>query len=144
MAHSESVYKSVDQDGNVTYSQEAPSHSENTREIKLQNAPTSERVDAARQRHERNQQAAEIMDENRQTRDQILAKENKEKAKHREQVSRQNEQYRNQQNYNHNNSYPYYPPYPVRRPGYGSGNPGNGRPVKPRPLPGRPAQLPAR
>jgi hypothetical protein len=73
----ENIYKSVDEYGRVTYSSTPPENSQDITTIEIQPPPSQEQIDAAQQRHESNLKAAELLDANRKTRDEITAEENR-------------------------------------------------------------------
>jgi hypothetical protein len=127
--NADTIYKSVDESGNITYSQTPPADSDNASEIKLQPPPTDERIEDAQQRHERNLEAAQILEHNRKKREEIIAEENR--------LRKENQRTSQQQGRSDKASdddrrvYPYYYPYPRPRP-----------PVRPGPRP--PVNLPVR
>lgn len=123
----ETIYKSVDKNGNVHYSNIPPENTENATSIELAPPPSQEAIRAAQQRHERNKKAASILDENRKKRDEISAEENRLKRESQKQSQQQRQAEKN----NENKDY-IYPYIPGRRPG-GMLPPAH-----------RPVQLPAR
>lgn len=106
----EIIYKSIDENGDVTYSMTPPEESHDRIPMEVVSTLSDGRVEEARQVHERNRKAAQILDENRKTREQIIAETNRLK-------------YENQRQYRswttpqgdfvdcENYSYPYYPAY---------------------------------
>lgn len=114
----ETIYKSVDANGKITYSSTPPKDSVNTTKVHIIPAPSQARIEAAQQRHESNIKTARLLDENRKTRNQIVEEENRIKREKQKQlqkdVPRENSD---------NNTYPYYLPrypgvmVPPRRPG---------------------------
>jgi len=130
----DTIYKSVDESGNVTYSQTPPADADSSSEIKLQAPPTGERVEAAQQRHERNLEAAQILEQNRKKREEIIAEENRQKSQNQRRDNQRKSQQQDQPNTTSDDDrrvYPYYYPYPRPRP-----------PVRPGPRP--PVNLPVR
>ena len=82
-AYAEPVYKTVDEEGKVTYTQTPPEPGETAFEITIDAPPSRQRAEQARQRHERNEEAARILEQNRKRRDQITAEENRlKRARH--------------------------------------------------------------
>jgi hypothetical protein len=121
-ANADTIYKSVDESGNVTYSQTPPADIDNVSEIRLQAPPTDDRMEAAQQRHERNLEAAQILEQNRKKREQLIAKDNRRRSEN-QRTSRQLDQPDTAGDDNRR-VYPYYYPYPRPRP-----------PVRPGPRP---------
>lgn len=128
----EAVYKSVGADGRVTYSSTPPEDSKDVTKIDIQPAPSQDRIDDAQQRHERNVRAAELLDQNRKKRNEILAEQNRQKQEKQDQLQKKTEQ----KEPDNINVYPYYlPRYPgLTVPPY---KPGMGRPGPGHPEPGR-------
>lgn len=107
------VYKSVDKDGNVTYSTTPPIDASKSSEVKLDAPPSEERIKAAEQRHDNNLNAADIYDKNRKASDEYF-EENKRQKRER-QTQNQPEVIPN--GYNQDYGYPYIPRRrPVARP----------------------------
>ena len=96
--NADTIYKSVDESGNVTYSQTPPANPENASEIKLQAPPTDERIEAAQQRHERNLEAAQILEQNRKKREEIIAEENRQKSQNQRHDNQRKSQQQGQPN----------------------------------------------
>ncbi len=131
----ETIYKSVDEEGKVTYSATPPANSEKTSNIKTASPPSEERIKAARDRHKRNTEAANILDENRKKRDAINAEEDRLKREQQKQFQQQQQAEKNNENKDYN--YPYIPGH----------RPGGALPPAHRPIhrpAHRPVQLPAR
>ena len=128
----DTIYKSVDENGNVTYSTTPPADSKTSTRVDIAPPPSEERIKAAQQRQERNLKAAEMLDENRKKRDEITAEDNRIKQERQRQLRQQQEAETNNENQNYN-GYPYY--YPRRLPG---------RPAPERPIIVPPVAAPAR
>ena len=71
------IYKSIDKDGNVSYSSTPPVNTDNTSEIDITPPPSDKQVKAAQERHKSNVNAGEIYDKNRQTRNEMQEEENR-------------------------------------------------------------------
>ncbi len=127
----ETIYKSIDESGKVTYSNTPPKNPEQATSVNIAPPPSPEDIDAAQDRHERNKEAANILDKNRKKRDAINAEENRLKRENQKQLQQQRQAEKN--NENENDAYPYVP---RRRPG--GILPPVHKPVH------RPVQLPAR
>ena len=117
----DTIYKSVDEDGHVTYSTTPPANSEDSNSVDIAPPPSEERIQAAKDRQNRNKEAGDILDENRKERDKITAEENR--LKRENQVQLQQQQQADKNNENNNYGYPYIP---GRRPG------GYRPPIRPR------------
>ncbi|MBT8118200.1 MAG: DUF4124 domain-containing protein [Gammaproteobacteria bacterium] len=124
--NAETIYKSVDENGNVSYSTTPPNNSETATMVDIAPPPSDDRIKAAQQRHERNMEAAGVLDENRKKRDELIAEENRLKREKQKQLQLQKQAEKN----NANDTYDGYPFY--RRPL-------PGRPIAPPPV-----NLPAR
>lgn len=147
-SYAESIYKSVDENGKVTYSATPPPNSEQTTKIDIQPPPSAEDIKSAQQRHQKLQEAAGALDEDRKKRDEITAEDKRLEQEKQNQLKLQQQAEKN--NSNQNYSYPYYP-YPRRYPPrYPPRYPVDNRPAGPGPItPGPvqrpiPVQLPAR
>jgi hypothetical protein len=115
--NAETIYKSVDENGKVTYSTTPPEESETATPVDIAPPPSEERIKAAQQRHERNMEAAGVLDENRKKRDELTAEENRLKREKQKQLQLQKQAEKNNENDNYD-GYPYYPPrYRPRPPG---------------------------
>ncbi|MDT8283378.1 MAG: DUF4124 domain-containing protein [Gammaproteobacteria bacterium] len=145
-AYAETVYKSVDENGNVSYSATPPPNSEQTKKIDIQPPPSEEDIKSAQQRHQRIQETAGILDEDRKKRNEMTAEEKRLEQEKQKQLQLQQQAEKN--NNNQDYGYPYYYPwrYPARYPRhYPGGNRPGSRPITPEPFqPPRPVQLPAR
>jgi len=75
-ANAETVYKSVDKDGKITYSSSPPDNHQESVKVDLLPPPSDDSIKAAQERHQQNLRADKIFDENRQKRSQITAEEN--------------------------------------------------------------------
>ena len=115
--NAETIYKSVDENGKVTYSATPPEESETATKVDIAPPPSEERIKAAQQRHERNMETADVLDENRKKRDELTAEENRLKREQQKQLQLQKQAEKNNENDNYD-GYPYYPPrYRPRPPG---------------------------
>jgi hypothetical protein len=146
------IYKSVDENGRVTYSSTLPENSKEFTKVEILPAPSQDRIEDAQQGHERNVRAAELLDENRKKRNEILAEENRRKLEKQKQLQKKTEQKESEDH----NVYPYYLPRypgiypPPYKPGYDRpvhdhprrGLPQSDHPIKNRPPAGYPEQLP--
>ena len=113
-SQADTIYKSVDESGNVTYSTTPPKESVNSRPVDIAPPPSEERIKAAQQRQERNREAAQIIDEDRKKREQITAEENRLKRERQKQLQLQQQAEEN--NTKRDYGYPYYPGHRPRRP----------------------------
>lgn len=111
-AGKQTVYKSIDKNGKVTYSATPAQNAEQTTSIKLTAPPSEEDIQAARERQKRSQKAADILDENRKKRNEIIAEENRLKREKQNQLQQQRQAEKN----NENKEY-IYPYIPGHRPG---------------------------
>ena len=111
-ARADKIYKIVDENGKVTYSSVPPDNtdeSSDTSTIDITPPPSEERKQAARQRHERNMNTAEQMDENRTKRNAIIAEENRLKRERQKQAAEQFKQDEPASEKKHY-GYPHLPP----------------------------------
>ncbi len=76
-ANAETVYKSVDKDGKITYSSSPPDNHQESVKVDLLPPPSDDSIKAAQERHQQNLRADKMFDENRQKRSQITAEENR-------------------------------------------------------------------
>lgn len=124
------VYKSIDEQGNVTFSSESVENAVSEQAIQLPAGPSDDQVETAQQRVRDSQQRADTMENQRLKRDKIRqADENA-----RQQLKLQQEQAG--ANTNEDNGFYGYPAY--RKPGYGHrpGKPGHQPGHKPGHKPG--------
>jgi hypothetical protein len=133
-AHADSIYKSVDENGRVTYSSTPPESHKEIEKINIAPPPSEAEIQAAKQRHEKNLEAAGTMDETRKKRNEITAEENRIKSERQKQMQKQTQK-------KESNDSPAYPYYYPRYPGV-IVPPAPDRPVIDRPIE-RPIQLPA-
>ena len=110
----DTIYKSVDENGHVTYSTTPPKDSEKSKSVDITPPPSDERIKAAEDRKKRNQEAADILDENRNKRDEITAEENRLKRENQKQLQQQQQAEKNNENTGY--GYPYYQRRPAGRP----------------------------
>lgn len=108
----QTVYKSVDKNGKVTYSSTPTQNAEQATNINLTPPPSEEDIRAARKRQKRSQKTADILDENRKKRDEIIVEENRLKREKQKQLQQQRQAEKNNENKGY--AYPYIP---GRRPG---------------------------
>lgn len=99
------VYKSIDADGKVTYSEKPIEDHKEVEKIKIAPPPSEEHIEAAKQRHESTKKAAEIIDETRKLRDEQEEKEYRIRQERRQQL----EQQRQAEEMNRNDQYGYHP-----------------------------------
>lgn len=85
----DTVYKSIDKDGRVTYSSSPAQNHQQSVKLDILPPPSEDSVKAARQRHQQNLRADKIFDENRQQREQKIAKENHIKRERQKQLENQ-------------------------------------------------------
>ena len=102
----DTIYKSISEDGNVTYSTTPPQNSERSTSIDITPPPSEEDIKAAQSRQERNKKAAETLDENRKKRNEITAEENRLKRENQKQLQQQQQAEENNDNQGY--GYPYY------------------------------------
>ena len=126
-AHADTIYKSVDEQGNISYSSSPPENNKTSSTVNIAPQPSDEQIKAAQQRHERNVQAGTLMDETRTQRNEIAAEENRIKRERQQQLQQndQTEESKNDQYY----GYPYIP---GRNPGRPTIMPPIQRPIQPR------------
>jgi len=127
--YADTIYKSVDENGKVSYSTTPPTDNTDSSIVNISAPPSDKEIKAAKDRQEKNMEAARQFDENRQTRNEITEKENQQKRENQKQKQLQLEAE------NNNDNFDYGYPVPRRRPMHD-------RPVT-RP-PARPVTLPAR
>jgi len=132
--HAETIYKSVDENGRVSYSSTPPESHKEIEKVNITPPPSEAEIQAAKQRHEKNIEAAGTMDETRKKRNDIIAEENRIKNERQKQMQKQTQKKES----NDSKSYPYY--YP-RYPGV-IAPPVTDRPIIDHPIE-RPLQLPA-
>jgi len=115
--NAQTIYKTVDEEGRTSYSTSPPESMQQTSSIKIPPAPSEKRVEAAQERHQRNLNAAEIMDDNRTQRNEIAEEENRKKQARQKQLQQDNQTEIYGGNGNYNNTQHYgYPYYPRRKP----------------------------
>lgn len=129
------VYRSIDTEGNVTYSEEPPEQAQSVKVVPIDPPPTEQEVEEAARKREQDQSLAEQMEQSRQAREQQRAEQEKEKRQREiEQAQLQRLQQYDQQRYQYDGyATPYYPWY--GRPPYYHGKPHHPghRPVQPLP-----------
>jgi len=118
-AMADKIYKIVDENGKVSYTSSPPANAGNDREtstIDLAPPPSEDRVKAAQRRYERNIEAAEQMDKNRNQRSEMISEENRLKRERQKQAAEQFKQEEPASEEEHY-GYPYLPrPRPPIRP----------------------------
>lgn len=103
----DTIYKSIDENGNVTYSTTPPQDDKQSTSVDIAPPPSEERIKAARDRHDRNKETANILDENRKKREEITAEENRLKREKQKQLQQQRQAEKN--NADEDYGYPYIP-----------------------------------
>jgi len=103
--NAETIYKSIDENGKVTYSTTPTENATQSKSIDIAPPPSEEAIKAAQDRHERTKEAADILDENRKKRDAKNAEENRLKREQQKQLQQQRQAEKN--NENENDVYPY-------------------------------------
>ncbi len=93
----DTIYKSVDEDGNVTYSTTAVQDSEQSTKVDIMPPPSEESIEAAQDLQERYEKTADTMGEDRKKRNEIIAEENR--------LKRENEKLLQQEPAEQNNYY---------------------------------------
>jgi len=140
----ETIYKSIDEKGNVSYSTTTPNDDKQATSIDIKPPPSEERIKTAQDRHERNLEAADILDGNRQTRNEITAEENRQKRENQKRLQQPQDAEKDNDNQDNTPPYVFVPVH--RQPGLihppGQGHTPKYDPVQP-PVQ-RPVQLPAR
>lgn len=137
-ADAQQVYRSVDPQGNVIYSDEPPADAAQTQSIELPPGPTEEQVKQAQQRTREIQESADKMAGEREQREKIAAEKRREEeqrqqaAEQEARLARLEALQRNQDYWDYGTYYPRYPhrpiiEHPIERPQ-----------PQPRPLPGLP------
>lgn len=108
----ETIYKTIDQNGKATYSNSPAKHAEKSTSVNITPPPSEEAIKAAHDRHQRNKDMANILQKNKEKRDEIAAEENRLKREQQRQLQQQRQAERNNENDNYNAPY-----IPGRRPG---------------------------
>ncbi len=80
----DSVYKSIDEDGKVTYTSTPSANNSDVVKVKLLPPPSEKEIKQAQQRHQQNLRTDKILDENRQRRSQELSDKNRIKREKKE------------------------------------------------------------
>ena len=127
-AVAEDIYKSVDDNGKVTYSSTPPANTQEASKVEITPPPSAADIKAAKEQQERNQKTADMLDENRKQRGQATAEDNRLKRENQKQSQLQQDAENNNENRDY--GYPYYP----------GRYPAGGRPIKPGPVKPRPAK----
>lgn len=82
----DTVYKSIDKDGKITYSSSPADNHQESVKVDILSPPSEDSVKAAQERHQQNLRADKIFDENRQQRSQNIAEENRIKRERNQQL----------------------------------------------------------
>ena len=82
----DSIYKSVDKSGKITYSSSPTENHQNTVKVNILPPPSEENVRAAQQRHQQNLRTEIILDESRQKHSQEIAEKNRIRREKNEQL----------------------------------------------------------
>jgi hypothetical protein len=125
-ADTDTIYKIIDDQGNVTYTATPPAGKDEATTINVAPEPSEERIDAAQERHEKNVKAGEIIVENRAEQTKIAQE--KERIRKEKQLQQQQDQ---QSEINNNPQHYGYPYYPRRFPGKPIARPPVHRPARP-------------
>jgi len=112
ISHADTIYKSVDENGKVSYSTTPPSNAETSTQVDIAPPPSEARIKAAQDHSERNRETAKVLDENRKKRDEITAEEDR--LKRENQLQLQLQKQAEQHNGNQGYGYPGYPRRPLR------------------------------
>ena len=105
--HADTIYKIVDDQGNVTYTTTPPANKEEASTINVAPEPSEERVKAAQERQSQNIRTGDIIDENRAERNKITQEKNRIRKEKQEQQQQKEstKEYNDTQHF----GYPYYP-----------------------------------
>ncbi len=85
----DTIYKSVDEEGNVTYSSTPEQNSERSTSVDIVPPPSEESIEAAQDRLKRDKKTADTLDENRKKRNEIIAEENRLKRENQKKLQQQ-------------------------------------------------------
>ncbi len=88
LALADTIYKSVDKDGNISYSSSPRDDSQATVKVTIQPPPSTDEAEAAQQRHQQNLRANKLFEENRQRRSQHIADEKRIKREKQDQANK--------------------------------------------------------
>jgi len=124
-ADTDTIYKIIDDQGNVTYTTTPPVDKEKATTIDVAPEPSEERINAAQERHDQNVKAGEIMVETRTEREKIS------QEKERIRKEKQLQQQQDQQSEVNNNPQHFGYPYPRHVPGKPVVRPPVHRPARP-------------
>lgn len=103
----DTIYKTVDENGKVSYSTTPPTDKTGASIIDIAAPPSQANVEAAKDRQQRNIETAKQLDENRQRRNEITEQENS--LKREKQAQDWNTQQAETNNSNNDYGYPYIP-----------------------------------
>lgn len=138
------VFRSVDDQGNVTYSAEPPQAAANVQSVAIEPPPTGEQIEAAVRQRQLDWEMSEKMQQSRLARERLRAeqeKENRQRALDQAQLQRLQQYDDSGKTYAGGYAWPLYP-YQGWRPHHGRPPNQGHRPVKPRPeRPSRPTYI---
>ena len=112
--YSNPIYKSIDKNGNVTYSSTPTTNSKTAEKIAIPPPPSTQAIEEARARHQENLKTNQLLEETRQQREEKIAEKEAIKRKKYKQAE------------------PYTPPEKVKEQGPYYGIPGHGILVLPK------------
>ena len=104
MPHADTIYKSIDESGSISYSSTPPENIHDASQITITPPPSDEQVQAAEELREQRIRTGEILEENRIKRNEAAAEENRLKRENQQQNIQSNES-----NDEQDDSYPYIP-----------------------------------
>ena len=131
---SEAIYKSVDAQGNVTFSSKPPAGAEAVERIEIPEAPSAEDTAAADERAKNIIEEADRLSAERQDKEKALAEKRKQAAEEEERRRKETESAEQEAQQGSREYWYYYPPPPVRPHPPGGGHPkppGGGHPKPP-------------
>jgi len=118
-ANAQQVYRSVDPQGNIIYSDAPPADAAQTQSIDLPPGPTEEQVKQAQQRTREIQESADKMAGEREAREKIAADKRREEQEHKRaadqdaRLARLEAMERNRDYWDYGSYYPRYPHRPI-------------------------------
>jgi len=102
--HADTIYKSIDESGRISYSSTPPENEHATSEVTITPPPSDEQIQAAQELREQRIRTGEMLEENRKERNEATAEENRLKRENQQQSIQKNES-TDDQDY----GYPYIP-----------------------------------